>query len=84
IPNVFTPNADGINDEWEIGNIDMFPKAHIYVFNRWGQLVYESDNYTENWDGKSRGKMLPFGVYMYIIDLHNGSEPYEGTITILN
>jgi gliding motility-associated-like protein len=83
IPNVFTPNADGINDEWEIGNIDMFPKAHIYVFNRWGQLIYDADGVDGNWNGDYHGHKVPAGTYMYIIDLHNGAEPYEGTVTII-
>jgi gliding motility-associated-like protein len=84
IPNVFTPNGDGINDTWEIGNIDMFPKAHIYVFNRWGQLLYEAEGTEGSWDGKIRGgSMAPAGVYMYIINLNTGNEAYEGTLTII-
>ncbi|MBO7132666.1 MAG: gliding motility-associated C-terminal domain-containing protein, partial [Bacteroidales bacterium] len=83
IPNVFTPNGDGINDTWEIGNIDMFPKAEIYVFNRWGQLIHEEGN-GEAWDGKMRGGgKAPAGVYMYIINIHTSHEVYEGTVMIL-
>jgi gliding motility-associated-like protein len=83
IPNVFTPNGDGINDDWEIGNIDMFPKAHIYVFNRWGQMIYNAEGSDGNWNGDYRGHKVPAGTYMYIIDLHNGAEPYDGTVTII-
>ena len=79
----FTPNADGINDEWEIGNIDMFPKAHIYVFNRWGQMIYNGEGSDGNWNGDYHGHKVPAGTYMYIIDLHNGAEPYEGTVTVI-
>ncbi|MBR4583249.1 MAG: gliding motility-associated C-terminal domain-containing protein [Bacteroidales bacterium] len=83
IPNVFTPNGDGINDTWEIGNIDMFPKAKIYVFNRWGQMIYTGTTDSEFWDGRIRGgSMAPAGTYMYIIHLHTGHEAYEGTVTI--
>ena len=83
IPNVFTPNGDGVNDIWEIVNIDMFPEAEVYVFNRWGQLMYTSKGYTEPWDGRYRGHFVPTGTYMYIIDLFNDEEPYEGTVTII-
>ncbi|MBO7481670.1 MAG: gliding motility-associated C-terminal domain-containing protein, partial [Bacteroidales bacterium] len=83
IPNVFTPNGDGINDTWEIGNIDMFPNAKIYVFNRWGQMIYTGTTDSEFWDGRIRGgSMAPAGTYMYIIHLHTGHEAYEGTVTI--
>ena len=83
IPNVFTPNGDGVNDIWEIVNIEMFPEAEIYVFNRWGQLMFTSKGYTEQWDGSYRGHFVPAGTYMYIIDLFNDEEPYEGTVTII-
>ncbi|MBR5982921.1 MAG: gliding motility-associated C-terminal domain-containing protein, partial [Bacteroidales bacterium] len=83
IPNVFTPNGDGVNDEWEIGNIDMFPNAKIYVYNRWGQLVFSGEGPDMTWDGKLRGgQMAPSGTYMYILKLHTGHEAYEGTVTI--
>ncbi len=83
IPNVFTPNGDGVNDTWEIVNIEMFPEAEIYVFNRWGQLMFTSKGYTEPWDGRYRGHFVPAGTFMYIIDLFNDEEPYEGTVTII-
>ncbi|MBR5983104.1 MAG: gliding motility-associated C-terminal domain-containing protein, partial [Bacteroidales bacterium] len=84
IPNVFTPNSDGVNDTWEIGNIDMFPNAKIYVYNRWGQLVFQGEATGESWDGKMKGQgNAPAGVYMYIINLHTGNETYEGTVTLV-
>ena len=84
IPNVFTPNGDGVNDTWIIGNIEMFPDAHIYVFNRWGQLLYKANGSDDSWDGKIRGgQMAPAGVYMYIIELHTNKEAYKGTVTIV-
>lgn len=83
IPNVFTPNGDGVNDAWLIENIEMFPAAEVYIFNRWGQLMFTSKGYTEPWDGSYRGHFVPAGTYMYVIDLFNDEEPYEGTVTIL-
>ena len=83
IPNVFTPNGDGVNDTWVIGNIEMFPAAEVYVFNRWGQLMFTSKGYAEDWDGRYRGHFVPAGTYLYIIDIFDDEDPYEGTVTII-
>lgn len=83
IPNVFTPNGDGVNDIWEIVNIEMFPAAEVRIFNRWGQLLYTSKGYAEPWDGSYRGHFVPAGTYLYVIDLFNDDEPYKGAVTIV-
>ncbi len=83
IPNVFTPNADGVNDTWEIVNIEMFPAAEVHIFNRWGQLMFTSKGYAEPWDGSYRGHFVPAGTYLYVIDLFNDDEPYKGAVTIV-
>ena len=83
IPNVITPNGDGVNDEWIIENIEMFPEAHIYVYNRWGQLLYHERGNGERWDGRYRGHFVPAGVYMYIIKLESIEESYTGTVSVL-
>lgn len=69
IPTAFTPNNDGVNDIWNIANIDKFPGAEVSVFNRAGQQVYYSLNYSKPFDGRYGGKQLDVGVYYYIIDL---------------
>lgn len=83
IPNVFTPNGDGVNDEWIIENIELFPEAHIYIYNRWGQLLYHGRGDSERWDGSYRGHFVPSGVYIYIVSLESVEEKYEGTVTVL-
>ncbi|MBQ6275968.1 MAG: gliding motility-associated C-terminal domain-containing protein [Bacteroidales bacterium] len=83
IPNVFTPNGDGVNDEWIIENIELFPEAHIYVYNRWGQLLYHGRGDSERWDGSYRGHFVPSGVYLYVVSLESVEEKYEGTVTVL-
>ena len=85
IPNVFTPNGDGVNDTWVIENIWMFPEAYIYIFNRWGQLMYEGRGYDEPWDGSYRGHFVPSGTYLYIVNLENleKDRAYTGSVTIL-
>lgn len=83
IPDAFTPNGDGINDTWIIGYRDMYPYIVIYVFNRWGQKFYEGRKGDAPWDGKYKGKLVPTGTYLYVIDFQNGFAPYTGTLTVV-
>ena len=84
IPNAISPNGDNINDIWNIGNIDLYPQIEIRVYNRWGELLWRSDKgYPRPWDGRSNGVLLPIDSYHYVIDLHNGSKPIVGNITIV-
>jgi gliding motility-associated-like protein len=84
IPEAFSPNSDLINDFWNIGNIEAYPKAQITIYNRWGQSVWRSEQgYPQPWDGKSNGVNLPVDSYHYVIDLHNGSKQIVGSITIV-
>ena len=65
---VFTPNGDGYNDNWAIGNIQFYPENLILLYNRWGQKVYEHEGIYEPWDGKDLlGIPVPDGVYFYVI-----------------
>ena len=83
IPNVITPNGDGINDAFIIENIDKYPYSTLTILNRWGNVVYEINGYDNTWDAKDQ----PGGTYYYI--LYTGSGPnnpdkvYNGTITII-
>jgi gliding motility-associated-like protein len=89
IPNAFSPNGDGINDTWNIQPLDLFSKAVLQVFNRYGQLVFESHGYSKQWDGTVNGKPLPVGTYYYILDLKLDSSitlvksVMSGNVTIL-
>ena len=83
VPNVFTPNDDGINDTWEITHIDMYPDAKIFVYNRWGQKMYEGDGTSEYWNGEYRGKKVPAGTYFYVVALGEGHNTYSGPLSIL-
>jgi gliding motility-associated-like protein len=83
IPNMFTPNGDGINDYW---NIPVFQKNKYFtvtIFNRYGALVFSSVGYGTPWDGTYNGKSLPVGTYYYIIDPKNGGSKLTGSVTIL-
>lgn len=84
IPNTITPNGDGYNDVWNIRNLDLYPQASVQIYNRWGNLLYESNNGYTPWDGKANGADLPAEVYYYVIVLSNDQEnKYTGTITII-
>ncbi|MEO1050957.1 MAG: gliding motility-associated C-terminal domain-containing protein [Bacteroidota bacterium] len=83
IPNTFSPNADGINDVWNIRNIELYPEVSIRVVNRWGNTVFESNGYQQPWDGRSNGSDLEPATYYYMVDLRNGDPVYSGPLTIV-
>ena len=66
----------------EIDGLNAYPDIVVKVFNRWGQLVFESIGYNQAWDGTSNGKELPTATYYYSIDLNDGRDPFNGPITI--
>lgn len=71
IPNVFTPNSDGVNDSWEIPLLETFPNAVVTVYNRWGNIVYDGTGYSTPWDGSNlSGDLMIDGTYFYIIKLN--------------
>lgn len=84
IPNGFSPNGDGKNDVWVIDHIEQFPQATIEVYNRWGELLFQSTGYQTPFNGKFRGKDLPVGTYYYIIHLNHPAytTPFTGPLTI--
>jgi len=71
VPNVFTPNNDGINDYFTLGiGADKLPcmeSLYFQVYNRWGVLVYETSDTNFKWDGTFKGKPLQQGVYFYVL-----------------
>ena len=85
IPTVFTPNGDASNETWIIPDLIFYPDATVQVYNRWGQLVFESKNnyYLNPWDGtNTENENLPFGNYYFIIDYKENEEPIYGAVTI--
>ena len=87
IPNVFTPNDDGVNDLFRIKIEGQVQVNRLAIYSRWGQLVYETTGITNFWDGKLKGKPLPAAAYYYIFDGINKytSQPIirSGSITLL-
>src|ERR1035437_6031637 len=67
ISSLFTPNNDGMNDYWYIPDLEQYGKLQVTVYNRFGQAVYQSDSYKNDWDGTCKGYPLPSASYYYII-----------------
>ncbi|MEM9721636.1 MAG: PKD domain-containing protein [Bacteroidota bacterium] len=80
IPNVFTPNFDGIEDTYKIIYSGSDP-VKTQIFDRWGKKVYEGEGAENEWDGFFNGEWVPEGVYFY--DIRIGSEQYKGNVTLL-
>jgi gliding motility-associated-like protein len=84
VPNTFTPNGDGYNDNWEIDLLSDFRDAIVEVYNTAGQLVYRSVGYSKPWDGRRNGNIVPAGTYYYVIDLKVlNARKLSGYITVI-
>lgn len=85
IPNTFTPNNDSVNDEFVV-NMNNIRTFRIQIFNRYGILMYSSDNLVENWDGTYKNEQVPVGTYFYVldaVDFDNNVIKKSGSVTIL-
>ncbi|MFN5910486.1 MAG: gliding motility-associated C-terminal domain-containing protein, partial [Bacteroidota bacterium] len=84
-------DGDGVNDEWEIVDLDaVYPGNVVTIYNRWGNVLYKHDSNTDGpynqnrWDGTFNGDPLPVGSYYFIIDLGiDGEESNTGSVSIL-
>lgn len=65
VPNAFTPNNDGKNDRFHVLNAVKAVDFQLLVYNRWGQVVFQSRNWKEGWDGRINGIEQPTGVYVW-------------------
>lgn len=83
IPGSFTPNNDGVNDLWEIGNIEDYPLSTIFIFNRFGERVFYSNGYAVPWDGNHGNHALPSATYYYVIRPNEVHPVITGSITII-
>ncbi|MDP4586836.1 MAG: gliding motility-associated C-terminal domain-containing protein, partial [Flavobacteriales bacterium] len=89
IPQAISPNGDGINDVFEIIGLEDYPGNRLSVYNRWGRLVFEQDEYDNSFDGHSQDALtlgnglLPEGTYFFVLDLGGaGIKPVKGYIYI--
>ena len=77
IPTGFSPNGDNINDLWVIQGAENIEFINVKIFNRQGQIVFEDNNYQNDWDGTD----LSFGAYFYVVEFSTG-QSFTGHITL--
>lgn len=88
VPQLVTPNNDGKNDVWIIQNIEQYPEIKVWVYNRWGNLVYEAQPYLNDWngyytEGANVSGPLPASTYFYLIDtMKKSQDPIKGYLEI--
>lgn len=85
IPNVFTPNDDSRNDIFKL-IISTAKDFNMTIYNRWGGLVFESNDFTVGWNGISNGVICPEGVYVYVVTFKNArglDKKLHGTLTLI-
>jgi gliding motility-associated-like protein len=79
-----SPNGDGLNDRFIINSLTDYPDHEIFIFNRWGNIVFRTKNYTNDWEGTFNGNPLPDGTYFYIIELNNArNEVFNGYFILM-
>ena len=86
IPNMISPNGDGSNDEFTILHEGFAEISLLRIYNRYGELVYETNDINQSWDGTFRGEELNPGVYVYYLEgicLNEESFIRTGNVTIL-
>jgi gliding motility-associated-like protein len=82
--NTFSPNGDGTNDYFYIGNIGKYPDNVLEIYNRYGQKVFSKTSYQNDWDGKYLNNELPAGTYFYILDTKTDSGgKHHGQVNII-
>ena len=87
VPEAFSPNGDGFNDTFWIPQYDYYQNLSFIVFNRNGIKVFETPNYENNWDGYAntgslKGKLVPKGIYFYVLTVTGSSEVKKGSVYI--
>lgn len=88
IPNAFTPNGDGLNDTFMILGLppENITRFNLQIFNRWGQMVFSSNNILQGWDGTMKGEICPEGDYTWVIfyeDNDRTKTSNKGLVTLL-
>jgi gliding motility-associated-like protein len=81
ISNILTPNDDGQNDTWKVSDVTKIDGCEVKIYNRWGELVYKTNDYNNEWGGTRNNELLPDGVYFYSIKCSD--KEYTGEINLL-
>ncbi|HRO05689.1 MAG TPA: gliding motility-associated C-terminal domain-containing protein [Ferruginibacter sp.] len=87
VPNAFTPNGDGLNDVFRAIPVGMTTPEYFRIFNRYGQVVFETNQYMKGWDGRYKGKLQQTGTYVWILkgkDKNGRTIEQKGTVLLIN
>ena len=82
--NLLSPNADGYNDALVIKNLDMYPDHTLKIFDRSGRIIYQKQNYQNDWTGTFQGTPLTEGTYYYVFEFESGEKVIKGFVSIVN
>ncbi len=88
VPNSISPNGDGNNDGVVIPGLEFYPDNYLKIFNRWGDIVFEANQYQNNWKGQLEnagvviGERVPTGTYFYLLYLGEGLPVLKGFIMV--
>ncbi|MFN3918435.1 MAG: gliding motility-associated C-terminal domain-containing protein [Flavobacteriales bacterium] len=85
IPNIFSPNGDGVNDVFILTTVGI-ENIEMSIYNRWGQNIFISSGFNPSWDGKISGNNADEGTYYYVVktrDIQNSEKTYTGHLTLL-
>jgi gliding motility-associated-like protein len=77
VPNVFSPNGDGLNDRLEFPGVEYFTGTYLVVYNRWGQEIFSANNYKNTWQARD----VPEGTYYFVLKVDD--KEYAGPVTLL-
>ena len=87
IPNAFSPNGDGLNDEFNVEGYNLVDDGfELNVYNRWGELIFRSESRTEGWKGVYQNNIVPQGNYVYKVrvkDVLGNDQEYTGSIAVV-
>ena len=83
VPNTFTPNGDGVNDFFTIKGKEI-KTFNLLIFNRWGQLIFESDSMNYQWDGTHHGRQVLIDTYVWKIEYEDNQQKFEKLIGHVN
>jgi gliding motility-associated-like protein len=86
IPDAFSPNNDGKNDNFKIIAADGYQLLKFQVYNRWGQLIYQANDFSKGWDGRYKELPQPQDTYIYLLQLRSSNGKLikrQGTLTLI-
>jgi gliding motility-associated-like protein len=86
IPNVFTPNGDGVNDVFHTRGVNI-TTYNLNIFNRWGESVFKTEDVSKGWDGRVNGKEAPDGTYLFLLEAKGADDKMyteKGHVTLIH